>query len=72
METTKDKALTTTKETQEIQEAKPKEVFRNEFDLGTMLSTAGSVKLNEKQKKILYEENPDDVVIRPDGLVYLP
>jgi hypothetical protein len=73
METTKDKVLTTTKETQEIQEAKPKEVFYNEFDLGTMLSTAGSVKLNEKQKKILYEEvNPDDVAIRLDGLIYLP
>jgi hypothetical protein len=38
-----------------------------------MIPTAGSLKITEEQKKILFADISDDIVeIRPDGLIYLP
>lgn len=55
-----------------VTETKPTE-FRNEFDIGGLLQTAGQVHLSEKETEILYASVQDnDVEIRPDGLIYLP
>jgi hypothetical protein len=53
-------------------EPKPTE-FRNEFDVGKMLTTAGNVELSKEEIAILYAPVKEgDVEIRPDGLIYLP
>lgn len=37
------------------------------------ITTAGSIELTEREKKVLYADiHEDDVEIRPDGLIYLP
>jgi len=44
-----------------------------EWDMQTMLATAGTLALTDKQEKSLYAPvNEAEVEIRPDGLVYLP
>jgi len=44
-----------------------------EAEIASMMHKAGTVKLTEKQKDILYAKVDErDVEIRPDGLVYLP
>lgn len=51
----------------------PDKPFGNEFNVSSMLATAGKVELTDKQKKILFEEVADeDIEIRQDGIVYLP
>lgn len=52
-------------------------VVKKENDFGAeiaaMLHKAGTIKLSEKQKGILYAPvKKEDVEIRPDGLIYLP
>lgn len=38
-----------------------------------LIPTVGTIKLTEEEEKILYAPvNPEDVEIRPDGLIYLP
>jgi len=45
--------------------------FNNE--IASLIYKAGTIKLTEKQKAILYADvKEEDVEIRPDGLVYLP
>lgn len=47
----------------------------NDFgaEIATLIHKAGTIKLTEKQKGILYAKvEEEDVEIRPDGLVYLP
>lgn len=47
--------------------------FKNEFDVSTILSTAGKLTYTEEQVKALFAPIDDDAVeIRPDGLVYGP
>jgi hypothetical protein len=68
-----EKALTTTEEKLPETGSPNKEVFKNEFDIGSMLPLAGSVKLSPVQKKILYAEiDENDVEIKPTGIIYLP
>ena len=46
--------------------------FNNNFDMQPLLSTAGTLEINEEQRKILQEPVKEDKIqIRPDGLVYL-
>lgn len=47
--------------------------FRNEFNVGTLLPTVGTLTTTKAQQKILFAPtDPDTVEIRPDGLIYLP
>lgn len=47
--------------------------FNNEFEIGKMLHTVGSLEFGEKECKILYEAiDPGELDIRLDGIVYLP
>jgi len=51
----------------------PAETARNLDRSDWAITTAGSIELTEKEKKVLYADiHEDDVEIRPDGLTYLP
>lgn len=46
--------------------------LNNYYNLQALISTAGTLDLNDEQMAILKESvDPDEVLIRPDGLVYL-
>jgi hypothetical protein len=48
------------------------EPFRNEFDVSQMLSSVGKLNPTKDQTAILFEAvDETDVLIRPDGLIYL-
>jgi hypothetical protein len=47
--------------------------FKNQFDIASMLETAGTIQINEEQVEILYAPiEEDQIQIRPDGIVYMP
>lgn len=47
--------------------------FLNEFNINSMLASAGTIELTDKQKSILYAPiDRDKIAIRPDGMIYLP
>lgn len=47
--------------------------FNNQFDMAELLSTAGQLEVTEEQRAILQKPlTPDEIEIRPDGLIYLP
>lgn len=53
----------------EIRESK---TFENDFDVSGMLTTVGKLEASKAQSDILFAPiDPDDILIRPDGLVYL-
>ena len=64
----------------EVVEAKPQEdakalatTFDNRFDMADLLKTAGLLKITPEQKALLQAPlKPEEIEIRPDGLIYLP
>ncbi len=48
-------------------------LFKNEFNVESLLTTAGTLELSDTQYDILYKPiNEIDIEIRPDGLIYAP
>ena len=51
----------------------PSKTFDNKFDMAEMLKTAGQLKITPEQKSLLQAPlKPEEIEIRPDGLIYLP
>lgn len=49
------------------------EVRENNFNVESLLASAGTLEINDKQKGILFSPpNEEDIEIRPDGMIYLP
>ena len=47
--------------------------FANEFDINSLLSTAGTLDVTTEQIEAIYEPiDPDVIEIRPDGIIYAP
>ena len=47
--------------------------FNNQFDMADLLKTAGRLKVSAEQREVLQKAlTPDEIEIRPDGLIYLP
>lgn len=59
--------------TQDKKEVAVAETFDNKFDMASLLSTAGQLKISAEQKAVLQAPlKPEEIEIRPDGLIYLP
>lgn len=53
-------------------EIRESNTFENDFDVSGMLTTVGKLEASKAQSDIVFAPiDPDDILIRPDGLIYL-